>query len=209
LDWVPRRRRGLVFFLFFCGRVFFFVFLVRVFFLFGAFVFALVFFVALFFSALVFLVFFVFLKFCLSPGVVAEVVVADRTGIDHDALAMIGLKLHLAEVERGGLQGVEEESGDFRIELPAKDEAHDLHERDLDGVGVLEHGHGEAKRGGGLRVQLDLLALPILVKETEAASAESRGTALGAIGFDMSAAGNKNVVRHERCSTPLPRGLLK
>jgi hypothetical protein len=203
LDWFPRRRCGLVFFLFFFGRVFFFVFLVRVFFALCAFVFALVFFVALFFFfAIVFLVFFVFLKFCLAPGVVAEVVVADRTGIDHDALAMIGLKLHLAEVERGGLQGVKEESGDFRIELPAKDEAHDLHEGDLDGVGVLEHGHGEAKRGGGLRVQLDLLALPILVKETEAASAKSRGAALGAIGFDMSATRDMNVVRHEKCSTP-------
>jgi hypothetical protein len=42
---------------------------------------------------------------------------------------------------------------------------HDLHERDLDGVSVLEHGHGEVERGGGLRVQLDALVLPILVKE--------------------------------------------
>jgi len=92
---------------------------------------------------------------------------------------------------------------------PPKDEAHDLHEGDLDGVGVLEHGHGEAERGGGLRVQLNLLALPILVKETEAASAKSRGAALGAIGFDMSATRYKNVVRHERCSTPLPHGLLE
>jgi hypothetical protein len=56
---------------------------------------------------------------------------------------------------------------------------HDLHERDLDGVSVLEHGHGEVERGGGLRVQLDALALPILVKETEAAFAKSRGAALG------------------------------
>jgi hypothetical protein len=34
LDWFPRRRCGLVFFLFFFGRVFFFVFLVPVFFVF-------------------------------------------------------------------------------------------------------------------------------------------------------------------------------
>ena len=60
-----------------------------------------------------------------------------------------GLELHLTEVERGGLQGVEEESGDFRIELPGQDEAHDLHEGDLDGVGVLEHGHGEAEGAAG------------------------------------------------------------
>ena len=79
------------------------------------------------------------------------------------------------------MQCVEEESGDFWIELPGEDEAHDLHERDLDGVSVLEHRHGEAERGGGVGVQRNALALPVLVKETEAASAESRGAALGAV----------------------------
>jgi len=44
------------------------------------------------------------------------------------------------QVGRGGLQGVEQEAGVFGVDLAAEDEAHDLHERDLDGVGVFEHG---------------------------------------------------------------------
>src|SRR5258708_23383444 len=62
-----------------------------------------------------FLVLFLFFKFFLAPGVVAHSVVGDGAGIDDDGLAATGLELHLAEVERGGLKGVEEESGDFRI----------------------------------------------------------------------------------------------
>lgn len=148
---------GLVVFCFFSvffARFFCFAFLVGVLF----------YFLAVFVLLIVFLLVF---EFFFGPGVVAHAVVGDGAGIDNDALAVKGLKLHLAEVERGGLQGVEQESGDFRIELPGEDEAHDLHERDLDGVGVLEHGQGEAERGGGLRVQRNALALPVLVKETE------------------------------------------
>jgi hypothetical protein len=37
------------------------------------------------------------------------------------------------------LQGVEHEAGGFGVDLSGDDEADDLHERDLDGVGVLEH----------------------------------------------------------------------
>ena len=150
-------------------------------------------------------------KFFLAPGVGADSVVGDRARIDDDGLVPIGVQLHLAEVERGGLEGVEEESGDFRIELPGEDEAHDLHERDLDGVGVLEDGHGEAGRlGVGLgvqrnAVQRNALAPPFVVKETVAALAKSRGAALGAIGFDVSATWDMDVVEHKECSTPLPR----
>jgi hypothetical protein len=67
-----------------------------------------------------FLVFLLFFKFFLAPGIVAHAVVGDGAGIDDDAVAVTGLKLHLAEVERGGLQGVDQESGDFRIELPGE-----------------------------------------------------------------------------------------
>jgi hypothetical protein len=126
MAWFPRRVRGLVCFF---GRIIFFDFLVRVFFV-----------LEVFFFARFVLVLFLFFKFFFGPGVVAHAVLGDGAGIDDDALEMAGLKLHLAEVERGGLQGVEEEAGDFRSELPGEDEAHDLHEGDLDGVGVLEHG---------------------------------------------------------------------
>ncbi len=149
-----------------------------------------------------FLGFVLFYKFFLAPGVIADTDVGDGAEIDDDGLAAAGLELHLAEVERGGLEGVEEESGDLGIELAGEDEAHDLHKSDLDGVGVLEHGHGEAVGGRGLGVQGNALALPFLVKETIAAIAKSRGAALGAIGFDMSAPRDVNVVQHEEAPPP-------
>jgi hypothetical protein len=184
---------------------------VVVFFLFFFFLFValfLLFFAVLFLVLVLFFVFF-FFEFFAGPGVVSDAVVGDGAGIDDDPFVVIGLELHVAEVERGGLEGVEEEAGDFGIELADEDEADDLHKGDLDGVGVLEDGHGEVKRGGGLGAQLDALGLPVLVKETKAASAKSRGATLGAIGFDMSATRDMNVVRHEECSIPLPHGLLE
>jgi len=47
-----------------------------------------------------------FFEFFFGPGVVSHAVVGDRAGIDDDALEVTGLKFHVAEVERGGLQGV-------------------------------------------------------------------------------------------------------
>jgi hypothetical protein len=38
------------------------------------------------------------------------------------------------------LQGVEQEAAGFGVDLAGGEQAHDLHERDLDGVGVLEDG---------------------------------------------------------------------
>jgi len=55
----------------------------------------------------------------------------------------VGFEFHVAEINGGGLQGVEQEAGHFGFELAGEDEAHDLHEGDLDGVGVLEDGQGE------------------------------------------------------------------
>jgi len=75
------------------------------------------------------------------------------------------------------LEGVKEETGNLRIELAGGDEANDLHEGDLDGVGVFEQRHGEAGllvvlagglAGGLLGFQGDLLGLPFSVRETEA-----------------------------------------
>jgi len=133
-----------------------------------------------------------------------QTVVSDAAGIDDDGLTAKGGERHPAEVEGGGLEGVEEEPGGFGVELAGEDEAHDLHEGDLDGIGVLEDGHGETEWGGGRGVQGNVLALPFFVKETVAALAQSGGAALGAIGFDVGAPRDMNVIEHERVLHPSP-----
>ena len=47
-------------------------------------------------------------KLFLAPGVVADTVAGDVAGIDDDALSVAWLELHMAEVERRGLEGVVE-----------------------------------------------------------------------------------------------------
>ena len=160
--------------------------------------------------------FFLFLSFFLFffeiagvPLVVADSSVGDRAGVDDDGFVEQRFELRVAQVGCGGLQGVEQKAGGFGLELAGEDEAHDLHEGDLNGVSVLEDGQGESKAVGRFGVQLDALALPVFVKEAKAASAKSRRAALGAVGFDMSAARDIYGIRHDKCSTPLPRGLAE
>ncbi len=156
----------------------------------------------------IFVVFFCFFLFFFEvaflPEVVVEVVVGDGAGIDDNLSAGTGLEFSVAEIEGSGLEGVEEEAGHFGFELAGENEAHDLHEGDLDRVGVLEDGQGEGGIVGQLGVQLDALALPVFMEEAEAASAKSRGTALGAIGFEMSTTRYEDAIRHENDSTPSP-----
>ena len=109
--------------------------------------------------------------------------------------------MHLAEVERGGLQSVEEQAGGFGVDLPDDDQAQYLHKRDLDGVGIFKDGQSDGGVGAVLGVEANALFTPILVEVAEAASAECWGAALGAVGFDVSATRDMNA-KHDKCSTP-------
>jgi hypothetical protein len=75
----------------------------------------------------------------------------------------------VAQIAGGNLQGVEQHAGSFSIELAVEQQAHDLHEGDLNGVGVFEDGQVErgtaVARFGG--VDDDALLVPALVKETK------------------------------------------
>ena len=74
----------------------------------------------------------------------------------------------------------------FGVELAAHGHAHDLHERDLNGIGVLKHGEIDGARPACVPgVDQDALLMPLLVKETELVTPQSGRTALGAVNFDV------------------------
>ena len=90
-------------------------------------------------------------------------------GIDDDSGLECFLKAGVTQIAGGNLQCVEQHAGSFSIELTVEQQAHDLHEGDLNGVGVLEDGQVErgtaVARFGG--VNDDALLVPALVKETK------------------------------------------
>src|SRR5207249_2250395 len=106
-------------------------------------------------------------------------------GIEYDVVHE-GLEIRVVEVARGGLQGVEEEPGFLAVEFAGHDHAHDLHDGDLNGIGVLKYreidGAGAARVPG---VDEDALLVPLLVKETELVAAQSGRAALGAVNLDV------------------------
>ena len=72
-------------------------------------------------------------------------------GVEHH-VCHVGFELGVLEVVSGGLQGVEEKPGALALDFIVGDGADDLHERDLDGIGVLESGEIECALVGGLEL---------------------------------------------------------
>ena len=109
-----------------------------------------------------------------------------------------------AEIATGGLQGIGEEAGGFRIDLTAGEEAHDLHERDLDRIGILEDGQDEIGTAAAfaIGVEFDLLLLKAFVEEAETVAAKCGRSALGSVDFQMLARGG----RWEETGVRLARG---
>lgn len=109
--------------------------------------------------------FLVFGELVLVPGLVAEGGVGDALGIDHD---LLGRRLEGGTSEIGGrdLERIEEEAGGFGIDLVGKQQTQGLHERDLDGVSVLEDRHVERVTGAARLVgaNLETFLVPMLVK---------------------------------------------
>jgi hypothetical protein len=122
----------------------------------------------LFFFVFVVVIFFVFfcvqffLKFLFVPGIIAEVGVGYAGAVDDDFLTT-GIEFGAGQVVGRGLQGVEEEGSGFVLDLSGQEETHDLHESDLDGVGVLEDGQADGTPGtaaGEVGVESSVGALP-------------------------------------------------
>ncbi len=127
------------------------------------------------------------LKFLFVPGIVAEVGIGHAGAVDDDLLRTRG-EIGVGQVVGGGLQGVEEEGGGFVLDLSGQEETHDLHESELDGVGVFEEGEGEGRwrsAAGAVGVELSVGALPEVVEEAEAKISESGRAALGPVDLDV------------------------
>jgi len=118
-------------------------------------------------------------------------------------------ELGQAEVGAGGLQGIEEEAGGFVVELSGDEEAHDLHEGDLDGVGVLEDGEFEGGDAatGAVGAELDAFVLKAFVEIAETVSAQGGRSALSAVDFEMLTAIGK--FWHCVYPSPLSGGLVE
>jgi hypothetical protein len=127
------------------------------------------------------------LEIFFAPLVAADAGLVDGAAVDDYVLDVKRLDREAAEVQGGGLQGIEEQAGDFGIDLAGGEQAHDLHERDLDGVGVLEDGEEEAgvAVAGTVAIQFDALFLKALVKETEAVAAKRGRAALDSVDLEM------------------------
>jgi len=143
-----------------------------------------------FFGGFFFFSFFGIFEVFVLPLGLAEGGFVYSGGVDYDFGFHDGLEIGSAQVERRGLQGVEQEAGGFVVDLVGDQQAHDLHEGDLDRVGVLEDGQVEGRRGlaglGG--IDHDALVVPLFMKETEAAIANRGRSALRPIDLDVPAA---------------------
>src|SRR5207244_9325345 len=93
------------------------------------------FYVAFFWVAFLFLFLF---EIRFAPQHAAEWSFIHARGVDDDVVLEAGLEVGMAKIEGGGLQRIEQEAGGFRVHLSADEEAHDVHEANLNGVGVLE-----------------------------------------------------------------------
>ena len=134
---------------------------------------------------LAFLIFFVFEIF-VFPDMGVEGGVDYVARIDDDVVTE-GFEVGLAEVAAGGLQGIEKEAGGFVVDLLGDEKAHDLHEGDLDGVGVFEDGQDEGGNAatGAVGAELDAFVLKAFVEITEAVAAQGGRSALGTVDFEV------------------------
>jgi two-component system LytT family response regulator len=109
---------------------------------------------------------------------------SDRVTIDHHIGDVIRLKIGIAEVVAGGLQGIEHEACGLMIDFAGAEHLDDLHERDLDRVGVFEQRKIEAlcrSIGSDFRP----LAANLVMEKAMPPTAQCGRAALGAVGLHM------------------------
>jgi hypothetical protein len=129
-------------------------------------------------------------KVGIVPGGCAEGDFADAGGIENH-IVHAGLEAGAMKVAAGGLQSVEDEAGSLGVHVSGDEQARDLHERNLDGVGVLEDGQvdGDGAAAGAriflaIGMKLDALVVMALVEVTETVAAQGGRSALRAVNLD-------------------------
>ena len=145
------------------------------------------------------------------PELLAERGVRDFARVHDDVLFDCRFELGVLEVAPGGLESIREEESGFVLDLAGDEEAHDLHERDLDGAGVFENGELEAAGStASVGVDLDAPLAPLLVKETIVAAMKRWAAAQSAVDLNVLATGNAcGIQRHWKGSYPLPPAVLR
>jgi hypothetical protein len=120
-----------------------------------------------------FLFLFVVFKVLTVPNVRLQWRVGDIAHVEDD-VGGEGLEVSHAQVGARGLEGVKQETGSFVIHLPGDEQAHDLHERDLDGVGVFKDRQFEGRdaTAGLVGTDADTLILKAFVEKTETVAAQ-------------------------------------
>lgn len=90
------------------------------------------------------------------------------------------------QVGAGGLQRVEQEASGFVVDLLGNKQAHDLHESDLNGVGVFEDREDEGGNtaAGAVGGELDFFVLKTFVEETETVAAPAGRSLLGTVDLE-------------------------
>jgi hypothetical protein len=122
-----------------------------------------------------------FVELLVFPGAIVQRSDRGVAWIEDDVV-LIGIEARVAEVAAGGLQGVEKKAGGFVIDLIGEQQAQDLHEGDLDRIGIFEDRESESARAaaGAICSEADALIVKAFVKETEAVAARGGRSALHA-----------------------------
>jgi len=96
------------------------------------------------------------------------------------------------------------------IDLLGDEQAHDLHERNLNGVGVFEDGEDEGRDAvtGAVGGEFNVFVLIKLVKVAEAVAAQGGRSALSAIDFDVMTAIGKTAILSTLPPSPRSIGIM-
>ena len=109
---------------------------------------------------------------------------SDGVAVDNNIGDVIRLKVDVAEVVAGGLQGIEHEARGLVIDGAGAEHLDDLHQCDLDAVGVFQQRESEAGCGS-TGANFGLLAADLVMEKAIPSGTQCGRAALGTVELDM------------------------